>query len=37
MSKVFSITKGLENRGAMRTDGEGSVYNERLNKKKRFK
>ena len=26
MSKVFSITKGLENMGALRTGGQGSVY-----------
>lgn len=26
MSKVFSITEGLENMGAMRTGGQGSVY-----------
>ena len=29
MSKVVTITKGLENRGAMKTGGQGSVYNER--------
>ena len=26
MSKVFTITKGLENMGALRTGGQGSVY-----------
>ena len=26
MSKVFSITKGLDNMGALRTGGQGSVY-----------
>ena len=26
MSKVFSITEGLENMGALRTGGQGSVY-----------
>jgi len=26
MSKVFTITEGLENMGALRTGGQGSVY-----------
>ena len=26
MSKVFTITQGLENMGALRTGGQGSVY-----------
>ncbi|HEY0041339.1 MAG TPA: serine/threonine protein kinase, partial [Flavisolibacter sp.] len=26
MSKVFTITEGLENMGAIRTGGQGSVY-----------
>src|SRR6476661_5193702 len=26
MAKVFTITEGLENMGAMRTGGQGSVY-----------
>ena len=26
MSKVFTITEGLENLGALRTGGQGSVY-----------
>lgn len=29
MSKIFSITKGLENLGALRTGGQGSVYKAR--------
>ena len=26
MSKVFTVTEGLENMGALRTGGQGSVY-----------
>ena len=29
MSKIFSITEGLENLGALRTGGQGSVYKAR--------
>ena len=29
MSKVFTITEGLENMGALKTGGQGSVYKTR--------